>query len=746
MRDEDEQFHLGDMENPTGIAQELSNLQALRRMSMDVSNTHDPDLQFQGMSMMAMPAVAPQGDDDEADPSRLLWVPAGVHPELAPTEFKNFLEKRVQSVRRRSRDSTLSVGSLGRSDSSGLSRKKSTLSRQVDSTGGRDVDEINFGRDGLRRQDSINLASDLTLDELVQDPSKAVQKLTLESQRQEPGPDDVPGDMPILPAAPGGGLRRSTRTQYRKGGSVKGGSLRSGGERLPFAKRMAARKEQEEAGESSNMETPEAPKGYGLGRVQSEPIGENFSRPNRSVRRQQTFSRELADAPYDDSFEEDRGTAGVVSEQPHTFSAGVTGQPAPVPEIVHTAAAEDEPSEFESVPHTAHPFPARSSSQKGVAQIGSQQSEPPPPEEPPARSSRRPNYTQLAQTPAPTPPPTQPLPPQPQQAPQSPHPPPVSQQYHQSSAEAQPDPRPQRTVSQGLGDMSPHATALSGGSASRTDTLTFIPTFSAEERKAEKKSKSSDGSSSKSSWKWFKSDDKDKKKKDEESKKSKSKPSVDKTHDNARLDVLQSSIDNAKPKGRESLVMDREGIDPKVEEERRKESTRKSTEPKKEKDGLFANFFSSSKKKAEKDSSGKKSSGLRPVSPEPAPYRPQQPDVDYHWTRFPILEERAIYRMAHMKLANPRRALYSQVLLSNFMYAYLAKVQAMHPQIQVPISPQQKRQQEEERRRQEQEQQYIEQQNAQDSIDRYNFEYHRVSTKSPYTPLLLLGHLETDFI
>ena len=44
-----------------------------------------------------------------------------------------------------------------------------------------------------------------------------------------------------------------------------------------------------------------------------------------------------------------------------------------------------------------------------------------------------------------------------------------------------------------------------------------------------------------------------------------------------------------------------------------------------------------------------------------------KPDIDYNWTRFSILEERAIYRMAHIKLANPRRALHSQVLLSNFM-------------------------------------------------------------------------------
>jgi hypothetical protein len=50
------------------------------------------------------------------------------------------------------------------------------------------------------------------------------------------------------------------------------------------------------------------------------------------------------------------------------------------------------------------------------------------------------------------------------------------------------------------------------------------------------------------------------------------------------------------------------------------------------------------------------------------------------------LEERAIYRMAHMKLANPRRPLHSQVLLSNFMYSYLAKVQMYHPQSQAPVA------------------------------------------------------------
>ncbi|KAH3675490.1 hypothetical protein WICPIJ_009346, partial [Wickerhamomyces pijperi] len=42
--------------------------------------------------------------------------------------------------------------------------------------------------------------------------------------------------------------------------------------------------------------------------------------------------------------------------------------------------------------------------------------------------------------------------------------------------------------------------------------------------------------------------------------------------------------------------------------------------------------------------------------------------LDY---RFPVHVERALYRLSHLKLANPKRALRQQVLLSNFMYAYL---------------------------------------------------------------------------
>ncbi|KAI2628853.1 hypothetical protein GGR54DRAFT_628614 [Hypoxylon sp. NC1633] len=715
MRDDAKQYPITNIDNPNDIAQELSNLQALRRMSMDVSNNSDPDLlPFQGMSLMAMPSIAPKGDD-EADPSRLLWVPAGVHPELAPTEFKNFVEKRVQSMKRRSAESSLTVDGLERSDSGGLRRKKSMLSRQIDNVGGHGAEGYVDGAERLERKKSERQGGqgppELSIDELVNDPSKVVQKLTLESQRQElAGEASNADDMPILPVAPGMGLRRSTRTTYRKGGSLKNrqGSLRSGEDRLPFSKRIAARKTEEESGGLAGSEsTIEAPPGHGLTRVQSEPISDNFSRPTRPIRRQQTFSREPTSGLYENSQQHDtQDSSQAIPARPQELNQEPSAEAVKTstPQIIETPAEEDH-----SGAHAMdrnRPFPERSSSQRNTVQPMSQPS--PVPAEPPARSSKRPNYGQPLQG---------------------------SSQVQGSGRASQPN-RSSGPSNRPLNDMSQNSSPFAGSGATSTESLTFIPTFASEDRKPEKKGKKDKGEnesekSKATSWKWFnKSDDKDKKKKDDENRKSKTKTLVEKAHDNVRLDVLQTSIDTALHRGRESLLLDRDSVDSKLEEERRKESSRKSGEQKKEKDGLFASFFGSSKRKSDRDSGSKKHQVQRSLSPEPAPYRPQRPDVDYHWTRFPILEERAIYRMAHIKLANPRRALYSQVLLSNFMYSYLAKVQAMHPQLQVPQSPQQKRLQEEERRRREQqEQQYMEQQQAQDSIDRYNFEYHRSTTQ-----------------
>ncbi|KAA1133581.1 hypothetical protein PGTUg99_025537 [Puccinia graminis f. sp. tritici] len=47
--------------------------------------------------------------------------------------------------------------------------------------------------------------------------------------------------------------------------------------------------------------------------------------------------------------------------------------------------------------------------------------------------------------------------------------------------------------------------------------------------------------------------------------------------------------------------------------------------------------------------------------------------------RLPIHVERAVYRLSHIKLANPRRPLYEQVLISNLMFWYLGVINKSQP-------------------------------------------------------------------
>ena len=705
------QFPLTNIDNPNDIAQELSNLQALRRMSMDVGNSIDPDMPPMGLS--AMPVIAPTGDDDENDPSRLLWVPARVHPELAPTEFKSFLEKRVQSIRRRSGDAFLSAeGNLSPRESGSLQRRKSMLSKQIDNSSGQAAVGYVDGAErlGRKRSSAGGQSPELSLDELVKDPARAVQKFAQGSQDASEDGSAEAEDRPILPMAPGMGLKRSTRTTYRKGGS-----LRS--DRGTLSRRLAQRHQDEGSPELPSSPSLDAPRGHGLARVQSEPIAENYSRPKRSVRRQQKFVQDVSTEPphvdgasYDARQDEPRSPPPVqdqlsirtASMSSHSYGHG------PV-----SSAEETEEMGLQS----QGSFPQRSSSQSHTSRHDSADAD-----------NNEPTQEELATTAisAKSPPPVAP----PSRRPINSYPSQQTNLHQQYTSKSSP-PTNTQSFNDGLGSPS---SGLMPGDASRTDSLTFIPTFTPNEKKSDKKSKkdkdddsSMASSKSGSAWKWLKgvTDDKDKKK--EESKRAKAKALVEKAQDNVRLDVIQTSID--KTKGRESLVLDRDNIDTKLLEERKKESNRKS-DSKKDKDGsIFSSIFGGSKRREDKDKSSKKSQHLQ--VPEEPFVKPMQPDVDYNWTRFPLLEERAIYRMAHIKLANPRRPLLSQVLLSNFMYSYLAIVQAMHPQMNVPTSPQQKRLEEETRRKQ-QDQEYLAQHGMQgdddeNSLDQYNFDYHRVS-------------------
>ncbi|KAL4965215.1 putative telomere silencing protein Zds1 [Aspergillus stella-maris] len=649
-------FPLNDIDyesDPAAVAQELNNLAAIRRMSMDVTATGDPDLPSFNFPV---PSIAPSPSADENDTSRLFWVPASLHPELAPKEFKSFLESKSEHIKRRSGDfSTLSPER--QNSNSSLTRKRSMLSKQIDSGSGYTdgAERLERKRSQTREPQGPNLHE--------------IENLVGETTPKTPSPvallDQVQSlhistedDRPILPPAPPGhSLRRSTRTQYRKAGSLRKGER-------PSIGRRAGRPSDTKDGLDSIVSPTGREPLLGLTRVSTDPTPSvtRAQNLNKSQQAQESTSPTSADLDStDDSQQPKEGSLGQpladsgnrvnTPQQPRQWDSrtGTNGrQDQNIPEIVETPPAD------------AHTTPSNLSQPSNI---------------PPRVSSHDPPKQHKSDKRSPT-----------------------SRSHKESSAT--------------LNDFANNPQALPGNST-RTDNLSFIPTLT-EDRKSESKKgkdkKDSEGGR-KSSWHWFLgSEDKDKekeKKKDSDSKKIKSKL-VDKVHD--ATNVLPAA--NEPTQRRESNVFDRH--DSKLEEERKKDSVRRSsaeTKKEKEKDtGLFSSIFGGGRKK-NSDHHHKKSLS-RTLSPEP-PARILQADIDYPWTRFSILEERAIYRMAHIKLANPRRALYSQVLLSNFMYSYLAKVQQMHPHMMLASSAQQ-RQQQKAQQQVEEYQQYQRYQEAQD--------------------------------
>jgi hypothetical protein len=700
-----QQFPLNDLDyesSPAGLAQELSNLQAIRRMSMGVNNA-DPDLpSFKSNGPPSPPALSA---DDDNDPAKLFWVPARLHPELAPMEFKTFIEDKVNTIRRRSSDSdSLSPdGAMGRENSGGgLRRKKSMLSRQIDSGSG-----YKDGAERLERQRSGHQPNGVgnlqDLEDIVEDATDVVRRMSLSSTGTRDSEGGAPGDGSMMVRGNKfggiGTLKRSTHTNYRRG------SLRKGGP--PLSRRLHSRQghaetdtEESPSTSPTRSTTPEVPP-LPLARVQSEPVHGNFEGASN-------FSRPRRRSPP--SGERQPGAADDFS-RPTSAEQAAKEQPRQQPRAFHSRIASNGRTSAHLPGYNKPP-----ELQSPVPQIV----ETPPPQEPdrkqhflpPERhSSRQPPPQQQPNGPR-NYPPTQPSQPQQQQQQRQPPPPQSRQNRHAQAAQASPI-----KPAQSFDDLQP---APVPGNNTRTDNLSIIPNLP-EEKKSDKKSKDkkdSDGPR-KTSWGWMvggkdkgekkeKEKDKDKEKPDDRDKelakkvKNKLSKPQEKGHDDTRLDVLQTSI-HGKEQVRESVVLDRDSL--KLEEERKKESHRKtSSDGKKEKEpGLLSSIFGGGKKKSDKETSHKKAAA-RGLSPEP-PIKVKIPDIDYNWTRFSILEERAIYRMAHIKLANPRRELYSQVLLSNFMYSYLAKVQQMHPQIQIGNSKQARQAQQQQKKEQQQQQQ-----------------------------------------
>ncbi|OJJ30453.1 hypothetical protein ASPWEDRAFT_32629 [Aspergillus wentii DTO 134E9] len=661
-------FPLNDIDyesDPAAVAQELNNLAAIRRMSMDVAAAGDPDLP-------SLPSIAPSPSDDENDASRLFWVPARLHPELAPKEFKSFLDSKADHIKRKSGDFSLSPNG---SNSGGLQRKRSMLSRQIDNSHGyTDGAERLERKRSKSKRDSLspNLQDLETIVDNSKTPNKDTASLLKGVQSLGLNTDE---DRPILPPAPlGNSLRRSTRTQYRKAGSVKKG------DKYP---RRVKSPETNEPIPSIVTSAPDSPI-LGLTRVSTDPTPSATKRGQATTATHGTTDSSSATGGSIDSTIDQPKQEGDRPTEPHTADSANRASAPPQARQWHSRISSNGRSTAnipndQKVPEIVEPS---SETNRAPSSSASQQNNLP---------DREHSYDSSTHSPSKGSPLNE----------QN-----VSKRSHHTRHK-------DSTFNEFANTVQPLP-----GNTTRTDSLSFIPTLPEDRKSESKKSKDkkdSDGTR-KSSWHWLlgseeKEKEKEKKKeKDGDSKKIKARL-VDKVHETTSS--LPSSSDNNQ-RGRESFAHDR--LDPKLEEERRKDNARRTSgESKKEKEsGLFSSIFGGGRKKHSSGESHHKKSLSRTLSPDP-PVRILRPDVDYPWTRFSILEERAIYRMAHIKLANPRRALCSQVLLSNFMYSYLAKVQQMHPHMMLASSAAQRQQQKaREREQEEYMQQYQRYQEAQE--------------------------------
>ncbi len=111
----------------------------------------------------------------------------------------------------------------------------------------------------------------------------------------------------------------------------------------------------------------------------------------------------------------------------------------------------------------------------------------------------------------------------------------------------------------------------------------------------------------------------------------------------------------------------------------------------KEKDGFLGSLFGSKKKHEEPPAKFSSSAGSAAAAAllgssksaksvglgAPSPTSPAASAIN-NYARYPIHVERAVYRLSHIKLANPRRPLYEQVLISNLMFWYLSIINRTH--------------------------------------------------------------------
>ncbi|KAI0060213.1 hypothetical protein BV25DRAFT_1917838 [Artomyces pyxidatus] len=597
------------------IQREVENLRDIRRRSTAQGGPGalilDPDLPSQ--SAAAQPAYwVPSADDSSSDshsledaadqtladaaddPFHLFWVPANMHPEIDPGQFRAFLKEHARAPV----DGT--TGVLARSESSGstgLGRKKSMLSRQYSPSehDGVGVEEervlpLRRNRSSLYQSNGPQLTiRDLEkLDELAEeasqsrDPSKlrSVLRRSL-SMNMAPSVidkmDNMPdlgddADAPIIVPRPGQILRRAARTKIRKPGQTGEGTHRfTATRRGAGAQAAIAAEAQSEPRSSSDLSTSDhsdSQPPLRRGRVLSD--ASVTDEPPRLVR-PESYSTEASiyDAyATDETSDEDAkyGVASPVSNVESPFRVSISPPPPPPIEIIEpqpAPLAPTPPALTPLQPVLHHPVPQRAQTLPSPQSIASPQSFVS------TQSLASPVDHQPSRTPSPD------------SRTSSPYPESPSQTRPPVLEPVRPTPPPSQS-----------------------------PDHHRREKEKDKKG-------------LFKWGGEKKSKKDKEREKEK-----DSGFFGSLFGSKKKAEESAPPglghaSGREAAV------------------------------ALLG---------ASKSSKGY----VPPVSPQPA-------GVD-NYSRYPIHVERAIYRLSHIKLANPRRPLYEQVLISNLMFWYLGVI------------------------------------------------------------------------
>ncbi|KAL6306178.1 hypothetical protein BKA93DRAFT_775313 [Sparassis latifolia] len=510
------------------------------------------------------------------DPFHLFWVPARLHPEIAPAEFRAFLKEHARAP-------VDEVGVLGRSStissSNSLSRKKSMLSRQYKPSANDGVEDekvipIRRNRTSVYANSGPQLTiNDLQkLEELAEEASQSDDSSRLRSVLRRSlslnvAPsvidqmDDMPdmgddADSPIIVPRPGQILRRAARTKIRKPGQTGEGAHR-------FTTTRSRRKSVTRSGtlppEESRTSSDMSSSDHGEG---------DLSLPELSWKTEIPEVPEVPPLPRPESYSEESSIYDAYatddSEDVEPFTLVTTPEPAPTfvlppPVVIPSPSHVLEPvpeaiSESTLSPILHHPQPQRVVPPVSAPTVPQRSPSPEPP------SSARTNESV-----------TQP---------------------RESTSSSRPS---------------------------------YVPSPSASEQRREKDKKGLFG-------KW-------------------------------------GGDKGGKKHHKDKEIRDRD---------KEKES------------GFFGSLFGAKKKQEESPPSlgistnGRETAaallGASKSSKNYVP--PPSPQLANAYARYPIHVERAIYRLSHIKLANPRRPLYEQVLISNLMFWYLGIINKQQQQNQ----------------------------------------------------------------